>query len=699
MNTLEVALNYAKRGWLVVPLHNPKQGKCSCRKQGCSSPGKHPRTEHGLKDGSKEPRQLQQWFARWPDANLGILTGQASALVVLDVDGEDGKASLQALMASHGPLPKTLCVKTGRVSSDGSRKGCHYYFHAPAGFTIRNSAALLGKGLDVRGEGGYVVVPPSLHPSGLLYEWLTPDRILAALPEWLLTKLVEIKPAPEPTRSQGDEIQEGGRNAALASLAGTMRRRGMSPEAIEAALLQENTARCRPPLPASEVREIARSVARYAPAPPTAMASPPAQSVAGQPYRQWPAPLAETAFCGLAGEFVRLVEPHTEADTAALLFQFLAAMGSIIGRGPHVKIGADKHYANLFMVIVGNSAKARKGMSWGEVRRICELTDIAWIKTRITSGLTSGEGLIHAVRDEVTELVPIKEKGRIVDREEQVTDAGEKDKRLLCVEGELAQALQCAAREGSTLSAVIRQAWDGGILRVLAKSARASCAEPHISIIGHITSMELQKLLSESDAANGFANRFIWVGSVRSKHLPFGGLVDSVALAGLGDLLRDVVSFARTVQGLAWTPDAAVLWEEVYANLSEGKPGLLGMVTARAEAQTLRLAMLYALLAKSAEIRLGDLRAALELWRYSADSAAYIFGQALGDATADAIVELLRERPEGVTRTEVSTHFDRNKSKAQLDAAIALAQSNGLLRIERRDTGGRPIEVLRLVSV
>jgi len=698
MDTLKAALACAQRDWLVVPLHNPKHGKCSCRKNDCSSPGKHPRTERGLKDGSNDASQIEQWFARWPDANIGILTGQTSGLVVLDVDGEDGKASLRALTAAHAPLPKTLCVKTGRAGSDGRRKGCHYYFRSPAEAIIRNSAGILGKGLDVRGEGGYVVAPPSLHSSGLLYEWLAPEQPLADLPVWLFAKLSEAKSVSEPLKPKAGEIQEGSRNAALASLAGTMRRRGMSPEAIEAALMQENSARCDPPLPTREVRDIARSVARYEPAALALVVNPSVQTVASQPYRQWPDPLGEAAFYGLPGEFVRLVEPQTEADPAALLFQFLAAMGTIIGRGPHIRAGADKHYTNLFMVIVGNSAKARKGMSWGEVRRICELTDIAWTKTRILSGLTSGEGLIHAVRDEIKELVPIKEKGRIVDREEQVTDAGEPDKRLLCVEGELGQPLQCAAREGSTLSAVTRQAWDGVPLRVLAKSARASCAEPHISIIGHITSTELQKLLSESDAANGFANRFMWVGSVRSKHLPFGGSVDPEALARLADRLQEAVSFARTAQQLAWTQDAAQLWEEIYPKLSEGKPGLLGLVTARAEAQTLRLAMLYALLAKSAEIRVEDLRAALELWRYSADSAAYIFGHALGDPTADAIVELLRTRPEGVTRTELSTHFDRNKTKAQLDAAIALAQSNGLLRIERRDTGGRPVEVLQLVS-
>jgi len=699
MGTLKTALAYAKRGWLVVPLHNPKQGKCSCRKQACSSPGKHPRTEHGLKDGSKDARLIEQWFARWPDANVGILTGQESGLVILDVDGEAGKESLKALTACHGALPKTLCVRTGRTGGDGKRKGCHYYFRAPMGATIRNSTGILGKGLDIRADGGYVVAPPSLHPSGLLYEWLNAEQPLADLPGWIADELVKTEPAPEPARAHGEPITEGGRNSTLASLAGTMRRRGMTPEAIEAALLKENAARCKPPLSASEVREIARSVARYPPAASAITASPPPQSAASGPVRQWPAPLAETAFYGLPGEFVRLVETQTEADPAALLFQFLAAQGSIIGRSPHMSVGADKHHANLFMVIVGKTAKARKGMSWGEVRRICELTDIEWARRRILSGLSSGEGLIHAVRDEIKEMVPIKENGRIVRREEQVTDEGETDKRLLCVEGELAQALQCAAREGSTLSSIMRLAWDGVTLRVLAKNARASCALPHVSIIGHITSAELQKLLSESDAANGFANRFIWVCSRRSKHLPFGGTVDPEELARLGDRLRDAVSFARKVQEMAWATHARPLWEEAYSRLDEDKPGLFGLVTARAEAQSLRLAMLYALLDKSAEIRIEHLCAALELWRYCADSAAYIFGQALGDPTADAIVELLRTRPEGVTRTELNAHFDRNKSKVELDRAVALAQQNGLLRIEKRETGGRPTEILSLVSI
>jgi hypothetical protein len=266
------------------------------------------------------------------------------------------------------------------------------------------------------------------------------------------------------------------------------------------------------------------------------------------------------------------------------------------------------------------------------------------------------------------------------------------------VESELGRALQAAARDGNTLSPVIRLAWDGDALRVLTKNARETCSEPHISIIGHITNIELQRLLTESDAANGFANRFLWVCSTRSQCLPFGGKVDAAALSLFCERARDAVAFARTVQEVAWAPDAAQRWADEYPQLSEGKPGLFGQVTARAEAQAIRLALVCALLDKSAEIRLEHLSAALELWRYCSDSAAFIFGASLGDPLADAILEVLRSHPEGMTRTEVNNHFGRNKTKAALDAAITAAQRSGSLRIERRETGGRVAEVLQIVN-
>ena len=705
MTCLEEALRYAARGWRVLPLHTPEVSGCSCGKPECSSVGKHPRTKGGLGDATTDPASIRAWWKRWPSANVGIRTGAISGLAVLDIDGEDGKAALLRLQEAHGQLPPTLRAWTGRADSDGKRKGCHYFFAMPDG-GLRNSAGLAGKGLDIRGDGGYVVVAPSKHASGLSYQWIKSETPVEAMPEWLVEVLTERKPAlvaapkaSAPPAPQESTFGEGGRNAGLTSLAGTLRAKGLAVVEMEAALLAANQHRCKPPLPHSEVRDIARSVGRYPPQ--TSVASPPA-SMAETPARierNWPEPLSSAAYHGLAHEFVSLVGPTTEADPAALLFQWLVAMGSIIGRGPHYRVGAERHHVNLFAVCVADSSKGRKGTSWNEVKGFCKLVDIEWWSRRISGGLSTGEGLIHAVRDSISEKVAIKEKGRVVDSQDQVTDAGVEDKRLLCVEGELGQALQCAAREGNTLSPIIRLAWDGQRLRVMTRNSREECAEPHISVIGHITNMELQTLLTTNDAVNGFANRFLWIGVARSQCLPFGGSVDAERLEDLAKRTREAVAVARTIEAVGWSQDAAAEWARVYPALSEGGRGLLGSVTARAEAYVVRLSALYAVLDGLAEIRLEHLRAARELWRYAYDSAAFIFGAAIGDPVADAIVELLRRKPDGAKRTEISKHFDNHKTKAQLDAALSTLQTQGLIRNAKCETGGRASEVWQLVSV
>jgi hypothetical protein len=233
----------------------------------------------------------------------------------------------------------------------------------------------------------------------------------------------------------------------------------------------------------------------------------------------------------------------------------------------------------------------------------------------------------------------------------------------------------------------------------MTRGSRGECAEPHISIIGHITNTELQTLLTTNDAANGFANRFMWVGVARSKCLPFGGAVDRARLEELAERTRKAVAAARVIGAIGWADDAKKEWARVYPDLSAGGQGLFGSVTARAEAHTVRLASLYALLDGSNVIGLPHLRAALELWRYASDSAAFIFGASLGDPLCDAILELLRGKPEGATRTEISEHFDRNKTKAQLDAALAALQSKGMIRGSQRATGGRAAEVWQLVAM
>ena len=200
MSCLSEALRYAERGWCVIPLHTPEGAGCSCGKPDCSSVGKHPRTKDGLASATADTVKIQEWFDRWPKANVGIRTGEWSGIAVLDVDGDDGKASLLKLQAAHGAIPATLRALTGRASGDGKRKGCHYFFKMPGGVQLRNSAGVLGPGLDIRGEGGYVVAAPSKHHSGLLYQWLKKDLALAEVPDWMLGALTKPKLALDSKR-------------------------------------------------------------------------------------------------------------------------------------------------------------------------------------------------------------------------------------------------------------------------------------------------------------------------------------------------------------------------------------------------------------------------------------------------------------------------------------------------------------------
>jgi hypothetical protein len=235
----------------------------------------------------------------------------------------------------------------------------------------------------------------------------------------------------------------------------------------------------------------------------------------------WPDPPAEEAFHGLAGRIVRMIEPSSEADPVALLVQTLVAFGSIIGRGAFFQVEGDKHHANEFAVLVGRTSKGRKGTSWGRVNRLLTEAEDQWAANRIQTGLSSGEGLIWAVRDPIKKLEKIKDKGGI--RYEEVdADPGEPDKRLLILETEFASVLKQTERQGNTLSPILRQAWDGMPLRTMTKNSPARSTGAHISLIGHITVDELRRYLTQTESANGFGNRHTWFCTQRSKELPEG---------------------------------------------------------------------------------------------------------------------------------------------------------------------------------
>ena len=408
----------------------------------------------------------------------------------------------------------------------------------------------------------------------------------------------------------------------------------------------------------------------------------------------YPAPLGAAALHGLPGEIIRRIEPHTEADPIALLFQLVTAFGNLIGHDHYIVADGARHYLNLYGVLVGQSSKGRKGTSWNHIANLMESVDSEWRQNRISNGLSSGEGLIWAVRDPIEESKPIREKGRCTgEYETYIANHGEADKRLLVIESEFANVLKVMTREGNTLSPVIRLAWDCGDLKTMVKNSPAKATGAHISIVGHITRDELRRLLTQTESANGFANRFCWLAVRRSKCLPDGGAIHTVNFEDVVAELQSAVNFAKDFVEICRDSEARILWHEVYPRLSEAQPGMSGAVIGRAEAQVMRLSAIYALLDKSRVIRPEHHEAAMALWEYCEQSAKWIFGTSSGNRNADKILQALRHADAGMTKTEISVEvFNRHASSAEIDEALRLLHGLHMVGYQIEATGGAPLQ-------
>lgn len=479
-------------------------------------------------------------------------------------------------------------------------------------------------------------------------------------------------------------VEEGERNNTITRLTGRYLGKNLSREEILPILLDANS-RFKPPLPLKEIEACLDSILK------TDKRNHPESSPSKEKSTpSWPSPLAQEAFYGLAGDFVNLIQPHTESDPVAVLVQFLSAMGNIIGPIPHFKVEADKHSLKINPVLVGETAKARKGTSTGYIKNVFKQIDSKW---RITGGLSSGEGLIWQVRDEIKKSEPIREKGRVTgEYQEFVIDPGIEDKRLFVIEEEFASPLRLMGRDGNILSPIIRRTWDDGNLECLTKNSPAKSTGAHISIVAHITKDELKRYLDRTETGNGFANRFIWLCVRRSKTLPHGGKFYDLNLEPMLSKLRECIEFGRSIGEIRRDDKADQFWGEVYPSLSEGKPGLLGAVISRGEAQVMRIACIYAVLDKSKMIREKHLLAALALWDYSEASARFIFGDATGDLVADRILQAVRGKTLGLTRTEIRDLFFRHASGEKIDLGISFLEKHNLIRMAKEDTRGRPVE-------
>jgi hypothetical protein len=264
------------------------------------------------------------------------------------------------------------------------------------------------------------------------------------------------------------------------------------------------------------------------------------------------------------------------------------------------------------------------------------------------------------------------------------------------IEPEFATVLKVLERQGNSLSGIFRQAWDGDNLSPMTKNNKISATGAHLSIVGHITREELLRYLTETERANGFANRLVFLLVRRSKCIPSPKQIPDGVFNPFVRRLREVFEYSRAVGEVRRTEQAEREWAAVYEMLSDRKPGMFGAIIGRAEAQVLRLSVVYALLDGSQEIRPEHQRAALALWEYAEQSARIIFGDATGNSIADTIMRALREMGE-LDRTQIMALFGRHQSADRIEAALTLLRKAGMVCSEKVDTGGRQRELWRPV--
>lgn len=695
-STREVARGYVRRGWSVVPV---------------------PRGQKAPRIAGWQTLRLTESDlpARFSNGeNIGILTGEVSGnLIDVDLDAPEAMAAADYLLPAtdlvHGRPSKPRSHRWYRVS----QKLSYQKFADPCreGNDPKNATLI-----ELRQDGHQTIVPPS-EADGEVRTW---DQ--------------EAEPAHVDGAELGRAVArvaaaallarywpKSGRHEARMALSGALARAGWSEQevivfvqavvqvaqpgdrdaygkvagdtrAAFAKLLQGGAPVTGLPRLAELVgADTIRCVCDCLKLNPKPITVEPARGV----NENWPDPPEDAAFYGLAGDIVRTIYPHTESSKVALLIQLLVCFGNMIGRTAHFVAERSQHFLNLFAVLVGVTSGGRKGSSWAQVLRLTSDVAPPWASEQVQSGLSSGEGLIWAVRDPTTEQEPIRKKGRVSAYQDIVTDRGVADKRVLVFESEFASPLRMMTRDGNILSVVIRQAWDTGILRTLTKNSPTKATDAHISIVGHVTRDELRRELSTTDMGNGFANRFLWICTARSKELPEGGSLSDEQLSQLTAGLRDAVAFGQTVGEMKRDDSIKEMWASIYHEVAAEAPGLLGAVISRAAPQIMRLACLYALLDHSVVVQRVHLLAAVALWKYCQDSARFIFGDALGDPTADTILRALRNAPSGLDRTAISSLFGRHKSSDEISRALALLQEHGLARVSppTRDGTGRPSEV------
>ncbi|MCA1194433.1 DUF3987 domain-containing protein [Saccharopolyspora sp. 6V] len=365
-------------------------------------------------------------------------------------------------------------------------------------------------------------------------------------------------------------------------------------------------------------------------------------------------------FSTFLGHLVGQVEPTSEADPVNILASLLATTGVHLGSGPHIRAGDDRHPLLVWPMVIGRTGIGRKGAGWSAAKRLLHGADPWFLASHVHSGLTSGEGLAQMFAADDTESTDdaAEDSAGKAKRRGGLLPPG--DRRLLAFEPEWASVMARMRRDGNTLSATLRAAWEGGDLSTLGVNARI-VRDTHIGILTHITPGEFRSKLSGSDLAGGTYNRFLPVLVAQTRFLPGGTGADPHLLTRLGADLGTRLETGGQLRGLDLTDQAAYLWRRLYVEFGgyTTDDGPVVQFLSRAAPNCLRIAGIHAALDGSHLITPTHLEAAAAFIRYAVDSARAIFGSSAADRLADWIAQAGEQ---GRSREEVRAKFFRGNA-------------------------------------
>jgi hypothetical protein len=535
---LEGALGLLRRGVKVVALR-PRT--------------KEPLTSHGVKDATSDETIVRRLWGRCPNANVAVACG-ASGMVVLDVDIKNGgKQSLPQLRDVLGDL--SACAL---ASTPGG--GYHVGFREPRDRELKeslgNGCIGLLPGIDILAGERYAVTPPSERDDGS-YKWRRDFDAIESLPTFpdaLVQMVANTRRNRKPTDAtgtrtagNGEMILHGWSNHAAFEMACTFARQGLSEHAIFEELrgMRDRGRFENPsydPLTDSEILKLVKSALQ-------AVWQRRSRDGTNREWQKAPWPtLGAAALHGLAGDIVRAIEQQTEADPAALLASLLVGFGNSIGASAHARVQAAVHPARFFLAVVGSTSSGCKGTSLNTITPFLRFADPGWFDECRKSGFGSGEAIIA----ELSGAYRSKD------------DKSPIEHRAFVVEPEFGRLLTVNSRDGSTLSPILRSAWDDGRLERRLSKVRMIATDAHVSTLAHITPEELREKLPSIEVACGFANRVLFVLSRRARKLPTGGHIPRELIEHFGKRLRDAMAFARGVGLMQRTAETEPLWASLY---------------------------------------------------------------------------------------------------------------------------------------